>query len=102
MMWSLLLFSLLPLQDPPLPESALPDVVIERETPGEGRVTLNCAVRPGGELTDCRVVSETPRGAGLGRMALQGARRARVAARPADSEAADPRVTFTMRFQLDD
>ena len=78
-----------------MPESSLPDVVAEAPA-REGRVVLNCAIPPNGPLTDCRVVSETPRGAGFGAAALAGAQRAR---RDPDIAGGDgARVTFTVRF----
>jgi protein TonB len=84
-------------QDPgTLPETTLPDVVAEAPLRG-GRVVLSCVVQSNGALNDCQVVSETPRGAGLGARVLEGARRARTnpGGRGGDSGG---RVTFTVHI----
>lgn len=99
MILSLLLFGVISAQDPG-PPTNLPDVVSEAPpAPEEGRVTLSCRVQPSGAMTDCRVVSETPEGAGFAEAALAGARRARLAPRGARSAGSGDRVNFTVRFQ---
>ena len=65
-----------------------------------GRVSLDCLVNPNGSMTDCRVISEDPTGAGFGQAALAGARRARVSPREVDGAAVGARVTFNMTFVL--
>lgn len=70
-------------------------------------VELECEVQLNGRLRNCVVLSETPPGQGLGRTALEGARRARVAPRSASDtpDAGDgrpPKIRFTTRFQLQD
>ena len=67
-----------------------------------GTVVLNCLVQPNGSVTDCRIESENPSGAGFGQAAISGARRARVSPREVDGAATGARVTFTVRFRLPD
>jgi TonB family protein len=64
-----------------------------------GRVSLNCLPQPNGSLTDCRVESEDPAGAGFGLAALSGARRARLSPRDVANAAAGARVVFSLRFE---
>jgi protein TonB len=65
-----------------------------------GRVSLDCLVNPNGSMTDCRIVSEDPAGAGFGQAALSGARRARVSPREVDGAAVGARVMFNITFVL--
>jgi protein TonB len=51
-------------------------------------------------MSDCRIISEDPAGAGFGQAALAGARRARVSPREVDGAAVGARVTFNMTFVL--
>jgi TonB family protein len=98
---SLTLSPALPQDASPLPEVAVPDVVVEgAPPPSEGHVTLNCAVQTSGAIRDCRVVEETPRGQGFAQAALSAARRARLSDETVERAGAEGRVTFTTRFQL--
>jgi TonB family protein len=64
------------------------------------RVKLGCEVDPGGELSDCRILEESPRMQGFGRAAVQAARRARVA-RVDDQEVTESRsITFNISFRI--
>lgn len=72
---------------PPLPEGYA------------GQVTLNCGVTPNGPLTDCRIVNETPAGAGFGEAALAAAQRSRLSSGTVDQFNRDPRVEYTVRFR---
>ena len=65
-------------------------------------MSLNCLVQPNGSMTDCRIESESPAGAGFGQAALSAARRGRVSPREVDGAATGARVTFTVRFRLPD
>ena len=67
-----------------------------------GRVSLDCMVNPNGSMTDCRITSEDPAGAGFGQAALSAARRARVSPREVNGAAVGARVTFNMTFVLPD
>ncbi|MFC7380360.1 hypothetical protein [Brevundimonas sp. GCM10030266] len=62
-----------------------------------GRAAIDCAIRPDGGLTDCRVTEETPGDLGLGRLTLDAASRARV--NNLDPEGpGDLRVKFAANF----
>lgn len=63
----------------------------------DGRVTLQCAIRPDGALLDCSVIEETPAGQGFAASALAAAARARLAPRSMDA-AAGANVRFTIRY----
>ena len=89
----------LPQDTPALPESILPEVVIEAQPRG-GLVTLSCLTQPNGSLAECRIVSETPRGAGFGAAALESARAARLSPATVRGAARGARVDFTVRFTL--
>lgn len=82
----------------PSPAHPLDDVVVEAPPAEEGQVVLNCRVGPDGRMENCRVESEQPPGRGFAEAALRGARDARIR-QPAG---AGGRVTFTVRFRLDD
>lgn len=65
-----------------------------------GSAQLNCGVRAAGGLSDCRIVSETPAGAGFGAAAVSAARKARVSDTvTAEATSEDARIQFTIRFQ---
>ncbi|OGN42929.1 MAG: hypothetical protein A2623_09075 [Caulobacterales bacterium RIFCSPHIGHO2_01_FULL_70_19] len=83
---------------PPPPAHPLDEVVVEAPPAEEGQVVLNCRVGPDGRMENCRVESEQPPGRGFAEAALRGARDARIR-QPAG---AGGRVTFTVRFRLDD
>ena len=86
---------LLPPQDAPPPHSVteLSEGVFTGAR--EGRVTLECVIRPDGGLRDCRVISESPRGAGFGRAALDAASRTR---RSVLGAGGGGRVRWTQRY----
>lgn len=83
------------------PATPLPDVQVTAPA-DQGVVTLECRVNHRGAMRDCVILSETPPGQGFGEAALDGARRARVSPGTLDEAASGAKVTFTMRFQLDD
>lgn len=101
----IVLFALLSLSLSPQDAPAAPTPPVTELSEGvvtaarEGQVTLECMVRPDGNLRDCRVVSETPRGAGFGRAALSAARRTRVTPFGAGGEG---RVRWTQRYVVPD
>lgn len=90
----------LPGQEPvPPTESPTPLPEVEVVAPvTEGTVEMECRVAASGRLTDCIVLSESPRGKGFGQAALEAASRARLRAR----SGSDAKVRFTTRFRLDD
>lgn len=64
-----------------------------------GEVRIGCAIAAGGVLDECRILLETPQGAGFGRNALRAAARSRV--EPSDDESLIGKVvTFTVRFRI--
>lgn len=66
-----------------------------------GSAKVNCAVQANGSLSDCRLVSEDPSGAGFGQAVLRAARSGRLSPRTVDGAAVGARVEFTTRFRLD-
>lgn len=65
----------------------------------EARIRLSCLLEVGGALSDCSIVEESPRLHGIGRAALQAARRARVA-RVDDEEITESRrVAFNIHIR---
>jgi TonB family protein len=69
---------------------------------GGGRVQLDCGVAPGGAITDCRILSETPPGEGYGLAALQAARTARLSPQAQRNPPATGRVLFNMKMKPED
>ena len=65
---------------------------------GRGQVTLQCAARPNGALSDCKVIEETPSGQGFADSALAATERARFSPRTVDAASEGARVQFTTRF----
>ncbi|QTC92416.1 energy transducer TonB [Brevundimonas goettingensis] len=63
----------------------------------DASVTLECGLQADGGLTNCRVVSETPAGHGLGDRALRDARRTRYS-RPTVPPRPGETVRFTTRY----
>ncbi len=80
------------------PATPVADVEVVAEA-REGRVELECTVRPDGRVSDCVVRSETPRGFGFGEAALNAARRARLSP---GSVPVGGKVRFGTRFQIQD
>lgn len=70
----------------------------DTDRPGSsaGIATLDCQILGDGSLTDCRIVSETPRGSGFGQIALESTPHARMSM-PLNGRAGS-RVRFTVRF----
>lgn len=64
-----------------------------------GDVRLGCIVEVGGDLDDCRIVSESPAGADFGAEALQAAKASRVRL-PPDGAGVGSVVHFTIRFRV--
>jgi TonB family protein len=67
----------------------------------EGRVVLNCRVEATGLTDDCRIVSETPMGAGFGQAALGLSRKFRMRPATRNGVPEPARVTVPVRFSLD-
>lgn len=63
-----------------------------------GTVVIQCIVETGGELDVCRVISESPKGAGFGSEAMKAAMAARVQLAPNDTASSGRVVQFTQRF----
>ena len=94
------LLALLPFLLPPQDAPTSPQSVTELSEgvvtgAGEGRVTLECVIRPDGGLRDCRIISESPPGAGFGHAALDAARRTRLSAQGAGGGG---RVRWTQHY----
>ena len=81
------------------PTPDYPDRAISRGIES-GRVELSCAVNPNGSVSDCRITSEDPSGAGFGQEALRATRRARLTPGQVDGVAVGGRVNFTVAFRL--
>lgn len=78
---------------------AYPSAAIRTNT--TGAVTLNCAVRVDGTLTDCSVRNETPSNMGFGRAAMSLSRFFRMSPQSVNGQAVDgARVNVTTRFTL--
>ncbi len=67
-----------------------------------GRVRLECVVSVESRLTDCKVLVETPAGAGFAEAALAGTLHAIVEPRTIDGVRTPSRVTFNVDFRLED
>ncbi|MGD9813950.1 MAG: TonB family protein [Hyphomonadaceae bacterium] len=67
----------------------------------EGRVRLQCVVGAGGEMTDCRVLEETPAGWGFGAAALRLTQHFRASETMADGRSMiGGRINIPIRFQV--
>jgi protein TonB len=78
------------------PRGALTDGV-------SGVAAMNCLVSASGGLSDCAIVSETPRGQGFGRAANSLTRYFRMSPGTVDGQPIDgARVAFTVRFAVSD
>lgn len=84
------------------PSTTLPSVEVVAPYANEGTVVVECRANPDGSLKDCIIISETPRGQGFGRAALQSTRRSRLSASSVEAAGADATVRFTVRFRLPD
>ncbi|MET4684888.1 energy transducer TonB [Brevundimonas faecalis] len=67
----------------------------------QGAATVSCKFSGNGSLSDCRIVDETPAGAGFGQAVLRAARSGRLSPRTVDGTPTESRVTFTTDFKLD-
>lgn len=68
----------------------------------EGTVEMECRLDNGGRLRDCIVISESPRGQGIGEAALEATSKARLNPRSDDRTGSGGKVRFTTRFRLAD
>ena len=68
---------------------------------GTGWAKANCGVDPQGRLFDCRIIEESPVGAGLGEAVLRAATDGRLSPRTVEPPRPGARVEFTTRFRLD-
>jgi hypothetical protein len=84
-----------PLSGPPLSGAPMPGPVAGPRR--DAAVVLECGLQATGALSDCRVVSETPPGRGLGERALREASRTRYA-RPTVPPRPGEKVRFTTRY----
>lgn len=84
---------------PEAPATPVPDVEAVAEA-REGTVELECRVQRDGRVSDCIVLSETPRGMGFGEAALNAARRARLSPQNRAGVATGGKVRFRTAFQL--
>lgn len=82
---------------PSIPE--FPELAVSRGLKN-GEVIIGCAIAAGGLLDECRILSETPQGAGFGRSALRSAQRSRVELPDDEQSMIGKVVTFTVRFRI--
>lgn len=83
---------------PPEREATLPDVEVTASAPvTEAVVRVQCVLQAGGRLSDCRVLSERPRGMGFGESALRAAERSRIS--PAADAQPGARIEWIVRFR---
>jgi len=68
---------------------------------GTGWAKVNCGFDTQGRLLDCRIVEESPVGAGLGERVLEAVGAGRLAPRTVEAVQPGARVEFTTRFRLD-
>ena len=68
---------------------------------GTGWAKANCGVDPQGRLFDCRIIEESPVGAGFGEAVLKAAADGRLSPRSVEPPRPGARVVFTTRFRLD-
>ncbi len=64
-------------------------------------VRVECTLQPGGGVSDCRILSETPPDMGFGEAALAAAGRSRVPAN-VDGNRPGAKVQWNIRFRIDE
>ena len=67
----------------------------------DGVVDLECTVNPDGSVSGCVILSERPLGVGVGDMALEAARTARLSPRSVNGVATGGTVRFTVTIPIE-
>ncbi|MGZ9114054.1 MAG: energy transducer TonB [Brevundimonas sp.] len=80
------------------PRPDFPSLAMERGLE-QAEVRLVCLVAAEGALDDCRILSETPAGAGFGRSAQRSAERARLGLPEDEGSVIGKVISFTIRFR---
>ncbi|HEX8661198.1 MAG TPA: hypothetical protein VF686_04970 [Brevundimonas sp.] len=80
------------------PRPDFPSLAIERGFE-QAEVRLACLVAAAGALDECRILSETPAGAGFGQSAQRSAARARLGLPADDATVIGTVISFTIRFR---
>ncbi len=65
-----------------------------------GEARFGCVVAPEGALSECRIMSETPAGAGFGQSALRSLERSRVRLPEDEGSLIGKVVNLTIRFRV--
>lgn len=81
------------------PAPDFPDIALRRGV-DSGETRLGCVVASEGALSECRIISETPAGAGFGPSALRAMERSRVRLPEDEGSVIGKVVSLTVRFRL--
>jgi hypothetical protein len=79
------------------PNAVMPSAAVEAGVTS-GSAMLECVVQSSGQLSNCRVLSETPSGFGLGNAAVAAVQRSQLSPRSADSLLEAGSLRFNVRF----